>query len=205
MGDEKKSDEVVITYETLFEIFRREKNRGELQKLDDDFLMNVISYLVRKKSILDTNKDQSTLFAEEEKLNAEKQLFNIKKILRDLYEQREKKVIEMALNKSRTQSPLVDETPLLKEERLLYDSLVKTLDLSRQDILMKLLNAEMPAISEEHKKELAELNLKFIEDTPEFASPDMEMLGPFAKDDIGTFPRKIADILLKRGCAEVIK
>ena len=32
-------DNVVITYETLFEIFRREKNRGELQKLDDDFLM----------------------------------------------------------------------------------------------------------------------------------------------------------------------
>ncbi|MBT3304241.1 DNA replication complex GINS family protein [Candidatus Woesearchaeota archaeon] len=207
MGDEKKEDEVVITYETLFEIFRREKNRGELQLLDDSFLMNVISYLVKKKAILDANTDQSTLFAEEEKLSAEKQLFNIKKILRDLYEQREKKVIEMAMNKSRTQSPLIDETTLLKEERLLYDSLVKTLDVSRQDILMKLLNAEMPTVSvdAEPKEEVKELNLKFVEDTPEFASPDMEMLGPFVKDDMGTFPKKVADILIKRGCVEVVE
>ena len=206
MGDEKKEDEVVITYETLFEIFRREKNRGELQSLDDDFLINVISYLVKKKSILSSNTNQSTLFAEEEKINAEKQLFNIKKILRDLYEQREKKVIEMALNKSRTQSPLIDETPLLKEELLLYGSLVKVLDVSRQDILMKLLNAEMPAIREvEPKRVVKDLNLKFVEDTPEFASPDMELLGPFSKDDTGVFPKKVADILLKRGCAELVE
>ncbi len=206
MGEEKEKDEVVITYETLFELFRREKSRGELQSLDDDFLMNVISYLVKKKAILDNNTDKSTLFAEEEKVNAEKQLFNIKKILRDLYEQREKKVIDMALNKSRTQSPLIDETTLLKEERLLYDSLVKTLDLSRQDILMRLLNAEMPEIKDiEPEKTNVDLNLKFVEDTPEFSSPDMDLLGPFAKDDIGSFPKKVADILLKRGCAEIIE
>lgn len=205
MGDVQTSSDVVITYETLFEIFRREKNRGELQKLDEAFLRNVVSYLVQKRSIIDRQNVQSTLFGEEEKLKAEKQMFNIKKILRDLYERREKKIIEMALNKSRTQSPLVDDSSLLKEERLFYDELVILFDRHRHDILMRVLNTELPVIIQAPVQEPKELSLKFVEDTPEFVGPDMEMLGPFAKDDVAVFPKQVADILVNKGCAEIVK
>ena len=197
-------DEVVITYETLFEIFRREKNRGELQKLDANFLRDVIIYLVQKKAM--TEKDKGTLFGEEEKMKAEKQLYNVKRILRDLYEKREKKITEMALNKSRTKSALVDDSALLKEERVLFDSLVHIFDQNRQDILMRVINTEMPIVNTEEKiEQKPELKLKFVEDTPEFAGPDMDMLGPYTKDDIASFPRQIAEILLKKGCAEIIQ
>jgi DNA replication initiation complex subunit (GINS family) len=207
MGSEQNNSEVVITYETLFEIFRREKNRGELQKLDDAFLRNVITYLIQKKNIIERQSAQTTLFSEEDRINAEKQAYNIKKIIRDIYERREKKIIDMALNKSRTQSLLVDDSALLKEERVFYNEIVRILDRHRHDILMKLLNAEMPEITiEEAKKESPrEISLKFVEDTPEFVGPEMEMLGPFAKDDTATFPAQIASILLSKGCAERIE
>jgi len=201
MGEE----DVVITYETLFEIFRREKNRGELQTLDEDFFINVVKYLGQKKNIVEKeNNTQDALFAEEEKLKAEKQLYNIKKILRDLYEIREKKIVDMALNKSRTQSPLIDDSSLLKEERILYVDIVKIFDRHRQDILMRILNTQMPTIDVDEKKadEPTELKLKFVEDTPEFVGPDMETLGPFVKDDVSVFSKQIADILLSKGCAE---
>ena len=68
MGD------IVITYETLFEMFRREKNRGELQELEADFYGNVVEYLKQKQEIL-TNSSDSNLFAEEEKVRTEKQVF----------------------------------------------------------------------------------------------------------------------------------
>ena len=44
--------EVVITYETLFEILRREKTREELQKLPDNFHNDVGKYLSDKKQTM---------------------------------------------------------------------------------------------------------------------------------------------------------
>ena len=78
---------ITITYETLFEILRREKDRLELQKLDISFYDDVISYIQEKKALLD-GKGQQQLFSEDEKIKTEKQLINIRKILRELYERK---------------------------------------------------------------------------------------------------------------------
>jgi DNA replication initiation complex subunit (GINS family) len=40
--------DVKITYETLFDLLRREKNRNELQQLDPSFYLDVVSYLKEK-------------------------------------------------------------------------------------------------------------------------------------------------------------
>ena len=63
--------EVNITYETLFEILRREKNREELQKLDESFFNDVLNYVKEKKQQLNDLQTKDDLFAVEEKKKAE--------------------------------------------------------------------------------------------------------------------------------------
>ena len=82
VGDKLESEgkEINITYETLFELLRREKNREELQKLDNNFFLDVVNYLKDKKSALELPKND--IFAAEERRKAETQLENIKNILK---------------------------------------------------------------------------------------------------------------------------
>src|SRR3990167_7171650 len=109
--------EVVITYETLFELLKREKERTDLQKLEPTFLSDTINYIKDKKKILEAKSD--SVFAADEGRKTERQLENIYKILKELYERREKKIISMALDRSRTKSSLIDTSALLKEEKVM--------------------------------------------------------------------------------------
>jgi len=135
-----ENKEINITYETLFELLRREKNREELQKLDDNFFSDVVNYLKDKKSALELPKND--IFAAEERRKAENQLGNIKNILKEIYEKREKKIMHMALDMSRTSvgilnSEIIDTSNMLKEEKELFDCLVQNLNNIRKGVLFR--------------------------------------------------------------------
>jgi len=142
----KMSDDVNITYETLFELLRREKTKEDLQKLEKSFFNDVLVYLKEGISFLEQQKTKNDLFAVEEIKKAEMQEENIRKILRELYEKREKKIITLALDRSRTSSSVIDASTLLKEEKELYDLLVGLLDKFRKGILFNLLEAKEPIL-----------------------------------------------------------
>ncbi|MBD3313857.1 hypothetical protein GF345_05435 [Candidatus Woesearchaeota archaeon] len=153
MGDEQISEkeqnkeaEVAITYETLFEILRREKNREELQELQESFFMDVIRYVQGKLSII--SSQQNELFATDEKEKALIQLQNIKKILKELYDRREKKIINLAINKARTESSIIDTSALMCEEKSLFEALHSTLYNFRGGILNNILEAKSPITPE---------------------------------------------------------
>ncbi|MBI2558451.1 hypothetical protein HYW20_03955 [Candidatus Woesearchaeota archaeon] len=207
--------EVVITYETLFEILQREKERTDLQKLEPTFFSDIITYVKDKKKILEARSDSP--FAHEERKKTERQLENIYKILKELYERREKKIIHMSLDKSRTKSGLIDTTSLLKEEKVVFDALTSLLDTYRDAILYSILNEKMPFMqAAEHKKPkddfIAALDLKnptklvrFMHNVPKFVGPELEEYGPFSEEDIANLPAEIADVLITKGKAEEIK
>ena len=52
-GIMESAKEVNITYETLFEILKREKDMADLQKLDANFFDNFVQYLNEKKKVMD--------------------------------------------------------------------------------------------------------------------------------------------------------
>ena len=209
---EKK--EIVITHETLFEILKREKDRTELQKLDASFFEDVVNYIRDKRSILGNESP----FSADEKRNTERQIENIRRILKDLYDKREKKVIGMALDKSRTKSNVMDTSALLNEEKMLFESLVALFDKFRQEILYSLLNESVPAIeerkAENEKMERAEEKsearkdtklVRFVHAVPKFVGKELEEYGPFEEDDIANLPNEIADVLMLKGRAEEIR
>lgn len=141
---EKGDKDVVITYETLFEMLRMEKSREELQKLDPDFFDNVLGYLSEKRALFRQKSQQLDILNSNEAEKVRQQLVNIQKILKELYDRRERKIITMAANTAKTGTNLVDTSNLLKNERILFDTLSITLTDFRENVLCKVLNGEAP-------------------------------------------------------------
>ncbi len=205
--------EVNITYETLFEILRREKSRKDLQKLPDTFFIDVVSYLNEKIMFVKQKKDE--LFDAEEREKTEKQIENIKKILKELYERREKKIIDMALNKSRTEHAIIDTSALLKEEEQLFNSLLKVLNKNRQDIIMNVLQGNSPSVKIEEKEVPKEdvkeeipkkdtIKVEIKDFVQKFIGLDLKEYGPFEDGDEVELPAEIAQVLINRGKAAKI-
>lgn len=215
------AQEVVITYETLFELLQREKERSDLQKLEPTFFSDVIGYIKDKKKILEAKEGP---FAKEERRKTERQLENIYKMLKEFYERREKKIIALSLDKSRTKSNLIDTSGLLKEEKVVFEALTSLLDTYRDSILYSILNEKMPfmqsmqtnesSISSEAKpkddfktaldiKKSTKL-VRFVSFVPKFVGQELEEYGPFEEEDIANLPAEIANILISKGKAEEI-
>ena len=153
------SEEINITYETLFDLLRTEKTREELQKLDPDFFKDVVNYVKEKTKAYEDLKDKTDLFAADERLKAEKQLQNIKKIIKEIYERREKKIVTLAMDSSRMFSSVIDKSALLEEETQFLDQILNILNKFRKDVLFNMLEAQQPEVKavtpEEPKQEEA--------------------------------------------------
>ena len=165
MEEEQESQEIVVTYDTLFEILRNEKTKEDLQKLHGTFFHDVVGYLNEKQEDISENKDQKGLFDNEEREKRLHQIGNIKKILKDIYERREKKIISMAVNKSRFSSNIIDTSSLLEEEKLFYELMISLLDSQRDKILQKLLNGEKPELFQV-SEETSEVKQETSEEQP---------------------------------------
>jgi hypothetical protein len=139
-------EDIKITLESLYDILRNEKKREDLQKLESTFFMDVVSYLREKKNLLESKQDDNELFASGERDKLEYELRSIKRILKEIYEKREKKIIDISLNKSRTGSDIIDTSAMLIEEKDFYKKLLTHLDIYRRGILLNLYKGELPAI-----------------------------------------------------------
>ncbi len=226
------SGEVVITYETLFELYRREKNRDELQKLDPGFFERALIYLKELK--------KTTVEVTDDALERNRSLaLNIKKLLRDIYGRRERKIINMALIKVVTPQSIIDTATLLEHEKLLFESLCDVLKLKRLQVLSQMENNEHPAFSLVSRAseflssppvssvspppiapappalsplpsastvdaDLEKIRLQFREDQPKFIGPNLEIYGPYMSGDTAELPKIIADIILETGKAVMV-
>lgn len=187
-----------ITYEKLFEVLRREKEREELQELDKTFYQGVVEYIQKMVKELEEQSNEN-------KKKKEQELENVKKILKELYERREKKIVNLALDKSRTGVDLIDIAILLEEERNLLNSLVEVLTKFRNVILLNILSCKT-ITKKQNKKIHKETKLvRFLHPVPRFVGKKLEQYGPFEEDEIANLPQEIADILITKGRAEEIK
>lgn len=214
-----ENNSIRITYESLFELLRNEKNREELQELDKDFFKNIIEYLEEKNSIL--NKPDDNIFIKSEKEKATQQLSNTKRIIKDLFQRREKKIISMALIKSRVDAK-VDISSLLEEEKLVFDQLVKLFNNVKKGILNNIIDGKMPEMSaieekpiekiitevkEKQEQECADENnsmIRFIQYVPSFLGTDLNNYGPFEPEDLACIPNRIVKLLVEKKAAERI-
>ena len=147
-----KEKHVKISCETLFELLRLEKTREELQKLDKGFFEDTAGYVNDMTESCELLKNKNDLFAANEKQKADKQLQNIKKMIKELYEKREKKITFLAVDKSRMPSTAIDFSAMPDDEKRFFESMLGVFDEFRKEILIKMIE---PGIKNntEHEQE----------------------------------------------------
>jgi len=203
-------NEVIITYETLYELMRREKFRPELQKLNKEFFNDFIKYLNEKKIILESQKKKKSIFTSTETQKTQKQIENVKKIIKELYEKRENKIIQLAMFASRNNdNPEFNE--MLIEEKKFFKDLLETTNNYRKNILHNLIQGKQPEIKEVEKpKELKTEKkdsikmVRFLQSIPKFIGNDLNIYGPFEEEEIAAIPAEIAKLLTKKKKTEII-
>jgi len=219
-------ENIKITLETLYDILRNEKKKEDLQKLDASFFFDVVGYLREKQALLELKHEGENIFAVGEKEKLEYELRSIRRILKELYEKREKKILDIAMNKSRTGSDIIDTTSMLREEKEFYTQVLQSLDHFRRGVLLNLFRGELPMVNgevqridlslEQRKEQIkAELEqqadpeekpvktrIRFTHPTPSFVWKDMKVYGPFdTGEETEIFP-EVADLLVRKGRAE---
>ena len=212
-----EAKEVNITYETLFELLKREKDTADLQKLEPTFFDNFVEYLNEKKDMM--NKDDA-LFSYDEKKKVEKQIDNARRLIKEIYERREKKILNIALIKSRTKSHVIDTSALLDNEKKFLGEIEKVLNAYRETVIYNVMDGkQLSQIKHQEKEAKEEINtasgaeketkttklVRFLYPVPKFVGTELEEYGPFAEEDIANLPAEIADLLVGKGKVEEIK
>ncbi len=195
----------IITYETIYEFLRREKYNQEIQQLSKTFFKDIINYLKEKESLLNSQQKKGTFPREVEK--NKKQIENIKKILKELYERRENKIIQLALLSSRS-SKKDDLSILLPEEKQLFNEFKNTFIQYKNSILNQVLAQKIPEIKPKDiktEKPNSTKLVRFIHTVPKFVGNDLNIYGPFESENLASLPIKVADVLIKRKRAQEIK
>jgi DNA replication initiation complex subunit (GINS family) len=216
------NEKIILTYETLYEILRKEKSKDELQRLDAGFLANALAYLKEKQLLYDEAMRKTDIFSVADRDKLSTQLYNIRKLMRELYEKREKKILDMAVNRSKTNSAIIDTSNLLSHEKELFGSFVEVLDRFRKGVLHSMLELKEPmqisatsavcqqAASGEQTAQLLQTTqtadeeenekktrfVKFSQPIEQFVGSELELYGPFESEAKAYLPKDIADILI---------
>jgi len=198
----------LITYETIRNAQRAEKEE-ELQKLPVNFFISIRNWLAHKEKL----KDITSLLEVE----------NAKKLLEDIINRREKKIVLAALRTMRGELP---PSNLTDDERKFFDSVIKVLKSFRDDMNEKFKSyaevveekiedakKSLDDLKKEEKKEEIEnivvrpngkLLVKALVDLPRFVGLDLEVYGPLKAGDIITLPEDVGKLLITRKVAENI-
>jgi len=180
MPEEQKE---AITYEYIRKVQREELAEVRLTKITDDFYDKAEKYLEQKMR-LGKKKDRSS------EIEAE----NLQKLLEDIYNRRETKILQQAIFASRTGIPIQN---LTKVEEKFFRQLVELLKFQRE----KTLNIFTKKTKEEAKLE----KLKFTQDIPEFIGSDLKKYGPFKAEGEGEIPVENAELMIKSENAKKVE
>ena len=93
-----------------------------------------------------------------------------------------------------------------------FDGLVAVLQVHRRGILNKVLELRKPDVSVIQEKKPDSLKIsdtcedkikivKFLDKIEQFVGKELELYGPFDKNDEAKLPRELADVLIKQGKA----
>lgn len=229
----KKDEE--LTFETIAQVYREERNSTALTKLQRHFYKDLNDYLEKLRSsyLEERNHDPTsskTLMLEDEYNKAQRRASQI-------YEHRERKIVLLALSAVNGGSPNLSQ--MTNDEKIAFDNLVDTLKKNRSHILLrkeedtcesksfliseqKSVKAEPADEIEGHKKLLAEEEMKVKGENESFdeiqqENPVLLILEDILsfeteertfdlkKNDAVSLPRKVAKILCRSGKARVIK
>lgn len=195
-----------INYKTLRKIQQMERKSPMLTKIDYHFYSELSEYINALNSRLEKeSKSQKQMLLKNE-------IQNTNKIIRSIYEHREKKNLLAAISKARGGRP--DLKNLIDAERDLFDSTLKLMVQSREQLLEGRPkdkrgkdNKNVETKKEEtrtEKKDNTNQIVMVTKNIPEFIGTDTKKYNLRAGDII-SLPKNMNDMLLKRNVVKEIK
>jgi DNA replication factor GINS len=179
-------------YDELFEVWKRELESNELEKLSPDFYSRIADYMRRLKEesrMLDKRTVKASLL--------KKEMQNAKRIVRNLIRTRYKKIVTKAAKGEKVQSNVLT----IEEENIYagFSSLAETYSSFTKNIL----RGYVPKIEtgQAHKRAV----LRFLKDVPAIIGSDMKTYGPFKVEDVASLPIQNAKVLIKQALAEKVE
>lgn len=163
-----------ITFEFIRKIQREEQREPKLSKLPEDFYQKAKNYLEQKRKLYEKKGDKDIAL----------EVRNAERLLEDIFNRRETKIITHAIITARTDIPPPN---LLSQEKEIFEAMVEMIRKQRERVLNTLLKK-----SKEEKLE----EVVFMEDVPEFIGADMKSYGPFKKGEKAKIPRENAMLLI---------
>lgn len=200
-------DEEEINYRTLRKIQELEKNSPILKDIESNFYVELKKYLENLDHRL---KEESS---HQKQIILKDEILNIRKITKNIYEQREKKILLAAISKARGGNP--DIKNMIGIEKNLFNSVLNLMEASRKQFFEKGESENNQNVSK--KNEIKETKVKPIldqsntnpiiivkEDIPEFIGTNEKKYN-LRKNDILSIPEDMSEMLSKRGVVEKIK
>lgn len=173
--------EETITFELIRKIQREEQRSPKLSRIPDDFYKAVLAYIQQKRQI-----------AKEDRRNV-LEVKSIERLVEDIFDRRERKVVNAAVNAARTN---IQPENMAEEEKDFFDLVATSIRQRRETSLRKMFAVE--------KGEQAGL-IVFKDEVPEFVGSDMKNYGPFKKGDIAKLPDENMKIFLDQKVVEEFK
>ncbi|MBW2987914.1 hypothetical protein DRJ48_00075 [Candidatus Woesearchaeota archaeon] len=200
--------EINVSLETLFEMLRLEKKRGEIQPLPPTFLQDLRAYIQKKRSII----QNSTGVSQETVDRARRQLENVFRIIEELFGVREKKVIELARLKANRSMEALEGLGLIEEEVELYRQMTQVLKSFRHNLVTKIKQSDT---SKPHDAQTIQpkpepkipvnkgtMRVLLLKPLPRFVGEGFKVYGPYNEGDSVELPSNIAELLIKKGHAK---
>lgn len=193
------------------DIYRKERISPYLQDVGEDFYSEMDGVISELQSHYDRCLEEGDTSRQGRVL---KELENVKTVIKDLYEIRERKVVLSALNYVRRAGEEIEVENLTEEEREMLDDVINILKKNRDTVLKERGVKKVKKSSDEHPPEKKEVQAKIesplitvriIKALPSIVGADGKVYGAFAEDDIASLPDANARALIKQGAAEQIR
>jgi len=167
----------MLSYEALRKMVSEEKTKQKLMELPDGFFQEVTMYLQNKQRMSETKEDSW-------------EYDSAKRLLQDLLDKRESKIINLALFHIRSGA---DPGKLTEEEREFFDYVVSGIRSFRKSMKESVEGKMEPM-----------LTIGFLHDVPEFVGMDEKNYGPFSKGDVASIPKDNAKLFVDKELARPI-
>lgn len=177
-------------YDELYNIWKKECETPELQKLPKEFYTKIAEYF---KKILEEGRMLDKKTAKANLLKTEKE--NVKRLTRALMQTRYKKIVAKASSKQK-----VPHDSLLENEEKVYSELLTQTE-NYQNFLNALVEGRLIKPQNKNKRMVV---LRFSQNIPEIVGSDMKTYGPFKAEDVASIPVENAKILIKQKLANII-
>jgi DNA replication initiation complex subunit (GINS family) len=192
----QKMDIEELNYKTLRKIQQIEDKTPSLSKIDPEFYMNFLEY------INELNLRLKNETSEQRKIILKNEIINTKKIIKNIYEQREKKILFAIMTKVRGGEPNIKN--LVKSEKKIFESILEIVIKQRQQIIeTKKIKNNIKKVDKKLKNESNKIFL-VTDNIPEFIGIDSKKYN-LRKNDIITIPKNTSELLSKRDVVKEIK